>query len=351
MSKRFDTNNNSLPMQGVVSLDEAPGFFERFRPELYRDFYVSGQDLRSVTFNNSGSKICTLQSDSLIRIWTADKPDLKTSVGLKDAHERMVESVSWNPLHEDEILSCGSSDRKIKLWDGKNKTLIKEFNTEGPNSIVRYSHDGKYIAIGMKDGTVKIISGDICESTELQVIGTLKERPNDIYDIAWSNSSNIFCAALGSGSVRVCRVIPPDELEESDKNNIDRVKVMLTLRGHRTAANTLAFDPKGKYLAVGTNEGIISLWDVHEWICEKTLSMFDQAIMDVSFSHDGNYIAVAMDTNVPIEIVHIDTVTAVKTFKRQNWTYKPSLAWNPRKYYLAATGDQYGMTVFKHGDR
>jgi len=61
-----------------------------------------------------------------------------------------------------QVLLCGDGvsggdDGKVKLWDVKNKAQIKELPGHDKSVIsISYSSDGKLLATGSKDYTVKI---------------------------------------------------------------------------------------------------------------------------------------------------------------------------------------------------
>lgn len=172
----------------------------------------------------------------------------------------------------------------------------------------------------------------------------MHKENDEIYDLCWSNNPSVFALSLGNGNIRIIyfdykepaedSVDEPEEtsvaLQKSASNDKDvemtesrvssmastpaplsseqdpqahddtksaksSLQVVHTLRGHRTAASCLAFDPKGKYLAAGSNEGIVSLWDVENFICFRTFHKPNHAISSLSISHDGAYIAFGIE--------------------------------------------------------
>jgi len=64
-------------------------------------------------------------------------------------------------------------------------------------------------------------------------------------------------------------------------------------------------DPKGKYLATGGSDALISIWDTNDWICVRTLDKAEHPIRSVSFSFDGAFIAAGSDEAMPIDIVSL----------------------------------------------
>ncbi len=96
----------------------------------------------------------------------------------------------------------------------------------------------------------------------------------------------------------------------------------LTLRenlaAHVGGCVAAALDPRGRYLASGGFDSIVNLFDTSEWIAARTITVCEcvvscvshstyltaprQAISDLSFSHDGEYLAIASAGNY-IDIV------------------------------------------------
>ncbi|KAL0580733.1 hypothetical protein V5O48_001291 [Marasmius crinis-equi] len=66
-----------------------------------------------------------------------------------------------------------------------------------------------------------------------------------------------------------------------------------TFPAHVSGCTALALDPRGRYLATAGNDSIVNLFDVNDWISAKTITSCDHAITAVSFSYDGEYIAIA----------------------------------------------------------
>ena len=86
------------------------------------------------------------------------------------------------------------------------------------------------------------------------------------------------------------------------------------LAAHVGGCVAAALDPRGRYLASGGFDSIVNLFDTSEWIAARTITVCEyvllprgdsskltmmsypndrQAISDLSFSHDGEYLAIA----------------------------------------------------------
>jgi THO complex subunit 3 len=62
-------------------------------------------------------------------------------------------------------------------------------------------------------------------------------------------------------------------------------------------------DPRGKYLAVGGSDALISLWDTQDWMCKHTLGHMEGPLRSVAFSWDGSYVVGGSDEGTGLEIV------------------------------------------------
>ncbi|KAG6861575.1 hypothetical protein C0995_014871 [Termitomyces sp. Mi166 len=124
----------------------------------------------------------------------------------------------------------------------------------------------------------------------------------------------------------------------------------------------VALDPRGRYLASGGFDSIVNMFDLNEWICARTitvseyvplflLSSFNErsselwnrnAINALSFSHDGEYLAIANAGNY-VDICA--TETGVPLHRVPALAPSPTVSWHPSKYVIAYCG----QTKFREG--
>lgn len=319
-TRRLDT---PLPSQ-TLSRFGAEDHFQSLRSQAFRDKYDSSgrggnnsnsNGIRCIAWNGPGTRVACGYGDRSIRVWIPDHSDGRGLTDFKNAHEtRGVESISWDPTHADRFASC-STDGGVKVWDARTKKLLAETRTGHENVLVRYSGDGRFLAVATaKTDLVLIyhIKRDVDPSIPAvtsngrhskgqiltwELVELCQYRENqEVYDLQWaengSRTAYILASGLGNGAIRIYQFNTSDSLEHEKKSDTPRkstegesldnetntdavtntLQRVFTLRGHRTALNCLAFDPKARYIAVGSNEGIVSLWDLEEFICIKTFT-------------------------------------------------------------------------------
>jgi WD40 repeat protein len=142
----------------------------------------------------------------------------------------------------------------------KFQAIGKEIKTfighEAKVCSVAFNFDGKILASGSEDKTVKLWSLETSEE-----ICTLKGHSDTILCVAFSPNENIL-ATSGDANDKTIKIW-----------NLDKNKVS-TLRGHSDwfgGINSVAFSPDGKTLVSGSKDKTVKLWHIDK---EKELSTF-----------------------------------------------------------------------------
>jgi serine/threonine protein kinase len=134
---------------------------------------------------------------------------------------------------------------------------------------VTFSPDGKFLASGSDDNTVKVL-----EVGSWREVATLRGHRVGVHSVSFSPDGQFL--ASGSHIVKVWRVGSWQEIA--------------TLRGHRGYVNSLAFSPDTEFLASGSDDNTVKVWVVGSWRRPTTLRHW-VCVYSVSFSPDGKFLA------------------------------------------------------------
>jgi WD40 repeat protein/serine/threonine protein kinase len=142
---------------------------------------------------------------------------------------------------------------------------------------VAFSPDGKQIASGAWDGTLKL-----WDTATGKAIHTMQGDPNWVMGVAFSpDGKRLVSGGFYSGVLKVWDVATGREL--------------LNVRGHRGFVNCVAFSPDGKRIASGSRDQTAKVWDSTNGKELLSLGPYGDEVMSMAFSPDGKRIAVGSD--------------------------------------------------------
>jgi WD40 repeat protein/tetratricopeptide (TPR) repeat protein len=188
-------------------------------------------------------------------------------------HSSGVRSVAFSP--DGKTIATGSGDNTVKLWnlEGKEIQTLKG-HSSGVTSVA-FSPDGKTIATGSWDNTVKLWN---LEGKEIQ---TLKGHSSIVLSVAFSPDGKTIATGSGDNTVKLWNL---------------EGKEIQTLKGHSSIVWSVAFSPDGKTIATGSWDNTVKLWNL-EGKEIQTLKGHSSIVRSVAFSPDGKTIATGSGDN------------------------------------------------------
>lgn len=203
----------------------------------------------------------------------------------------------------------------------------------GAVSSIDVSHDGRLIATGSLDRTVRLWDAQTSKPAQ-----TLQGHQAEVYAVAFSPNDRLLASSSYDGRVMLWDVkagkllrtleikgwstaiaFSPDSRQlavGSQERNIviydaQGGKVLRTFET-RGSINTLAFSPDGRYLASANSS--IALWNLQTGQIIKTLRGHQGSIMSISFSKDGHLLASA-SRDKTARLWNVETGESMKTFE------------------------------------
>jgi WD40 repeat protein len=220
------------------------------------------------SFSDEDRQVVTGSWDHTVRTWSAS------------GHTGRIRGVAFSP--DGSVFATGSDDRTIRLWDpGSGDELHALTEHHARVETIQFSDDGKRLASGDAEGRIFV-----WDPSSGRVVASFCCHPYGVEDIALSPDGSRLVSAAGVDGVTLWNV----------KQEPREVQL---LSGGGYGTNRVAFSANGKWIAAGTREGMVRIWDaanakepLHEWRAHLT------EIFRLQFSPESNMLLTSAYDNV-----------------------------------------------------
>ncbi len=251
------------------------------KPELLKE-YEHGDKVFAVAFDHNSQMLASASADRTIRLLNLQ--ELEENPQVLKGHVNGVSSVAFSP--DGLWLVSGSwrkekykkndqqDDRTVRLWDLQSLKTTEQpvskilWRHENSVTSVAFSPDGQMLASGSDDATIKLLD--------------LRKAKGSTWDLIYEQSSNDF---------------PQNSVSSSIATLVNDHKArFIPLKGHDDRVWSVAFNPKRKMLASGSDDRTIRLWDLSQeeekpQVIPVGKKEHNFRVGSVAFSPDGQKLA------------------------------------------------------------
>jgi hypothetical protein len=234
----------------------------------------------SVAFSPDGGYLAFGGESKVVYIWNG-RDGRYTQL---EGHAGLITCLAFST--DGTILASGSEDRTIRLWTLVDRSCkVLEGHGNWVTSIA-FSKDGLSVAGGCHNGSSRIwnISSGICT----RILSSIQIEK--VWSIAFSPDGGTLATAGGQSG---------GDLEEEFGtilfwdilNGDDSSTSSILLESHGMEVNSIAYSPDGRYLASGSDDHTITLWNVADRRCLAVYEGYGSVVWSVCFSPNGKVLA------------------------------------------------------------
>uniref|UniRef100_A0A6M2DDV9 Lissencephaly-1 homolog n=1 Tax=Xenopsylla cheopis TaxID=163159 RepID=A0A6M2DDV9_XENCH len=244
--------------------------------------------VQDMSFDQNGKMLASCSADMSIKLW--DFQQTYECVKTLHGHDHNVSSVAFVPAG-DYVISA-SRDKTIKMWEVATGYCVKTYvgHREWVR-MVRVSVDSLLFASCSNDQTVRIW---MTNSKECKA--ELREHDHVVECIAWApeSASSAINEAAGADNKKGAHQGPFLASGSRDKTirmwDVGSGQSLFTLMGHDNWVRGIAFHPGGKFMLSASDDKTLRIWDLRTKRCVKVLGAHLHFCTSVDFHKSRPYV-------------------------------------------------------------
>jgi WD40 repeat protein len=314
-------------------LDGNVTIWDARKGDKLRNFPAHNRRVWALAFSPDGQFLATgAREDHLVKVWDVARRQLVHTFA---NHTDGIAGLVFSP--NGEHLGSASLDRTVRLWDLASGREVLTFGAHAqplaPNGLA-FCADGQRLMSVSVDGVVKVWDAATGETISTPPLSP----PGAGWDVGW-----LACAAFSldgrwlalggeNGTVKVYQTDPWKEVR--------------TLEAHASVVHYLALSPNGRRLASTAEDRTLKVWDVTTGHEALLLDIHSGKTTSLAFSPDGHHLASGSADNT---VMVSDGTPWVDLEHGEPGVLKPRFTWTAHRHKVVEVAFSSGQSTADFG--